>query len=60
MYVGKIPAGVRDSLVRALLGACGGVRSWKRVMDPEKNTPKRFGGVGEGRGVIMCSAGFRV
>lgn len=43
MYVGKIPAGVADALVRQLLGVCGGVRSWKRVMDPESNKAKRFG-----------------
>jgi len=32
-----------DNLVRELLNVCGGVRSWKRVMDPENNQPKRFG-----------------
>ena len=43
VYVGKIPPSVDDDLVRILLDACGDVRSWKRVMDPENNTPKRFG-----------------
>ena len=43
VYVGKIPPSVDDDLVRTLLDACGDVRSWKRVMDPENNTPKRFG-----------------
>ena len=43
VYVGKIPPSVDDALVRKLLDACGEVRSWKRVMDPENNTPKRFG-----------------
>ena len=43
VYVGKIPPNVDDALVRKLLDACGEVRSWKRVMDPENDTPKRFG-----------------
>jgi len=43
VYVGKIPPSVDDALVRKLLDACGEVRSWKRVMDPENDTPKRFG-----------------
>ena len=42
VYVGKIPPSVDDALVRKLLDACGEVRSWKRVMDPENNT-ERFG-----------------
>ena len=43
VYVGKIPAGVGDDLVRRLLEVCGAIKSWKRVMDPESGQPKRFG-----------------
>ena len=65
VYVGKIPAGVADSLVRELLNVCGAVKSWKRVMDPESNTPKRFGfcEFADAEGVLTAMRvldGFRV
>ena len=43
VYVGKIAASVDDALVRSLLDACGGVKSWKPLQDPETQKPKGFG-----------------
>lgn len=43
VYVGKIAASVDDSLIRSLLDACGTVRSWKPLQDPETQKPKGFG-----------------
>ena len=43
LYVGKISPGVDDAVVRALLEACGPLRSWKRVQDPETQKPRPFG-----------------
>ena len=43
VYVGKIAATVDDATIKALLEACGAVRSWKRVTDPETQAPKGFG-----------------
>lgn len=43
LYVGKIAATVDDSTIKRLLEACGPVKSWKRMSDPETNKPKGFG-----------------
>ncbi len=43
LYVGKIAPTVDDSVIRALLEACGPIKSWKRVQDPETQQPKGFG-----------------
>ena len=43
LYVGKIAPTVDDSVIRALLEACGPMKSWKRVQDPETQQPKGFG-----------------
>ncbi|KAJ1481364.1 hypothetical protein T484DRAFT_1625826 [Baffinella frigidus] len=43
LYVGKIPEGLEDESVKALLDNCGTVVSWKRVMDAETKKPKGFG-----------------
>ena len=43
LYVGKIPDGLEDADVKALLDKCGQVLSWKRVMDVETKKPKGFG-----------------
>ena len=43
LYVGKIAPSCDDGMMRALLEACGPVRSWKRVQDPETQAPKGFG-----------------
>ena len=41
-YVGKIAPSLEDSVVRALLEACGPVTSWKRMQDSD-GRPKGFG-----------------
>lgn len=43
VYVGKIANTVDDTVMQALLEACGGVKSWKRQEDPETKQPKGFG-----------------
>ena len=43
LYVGKIAATVDNSVIKALLDACGTVKSWKRVEDTETGKPKPFG-----------------
>ena len=43
VYVGKIPLGVKDETIKALLEKCGTVVSWKRVEDVETKQPKGFG-----------------
>jgi RNA-binding protein 25 len=43
LYIGKIAPSVDDGTLRALLDACGAVRSWKRVQDAETGAPKGFG-----------------
>ena len=43
LYVGKIAPSVDDSVIKALLEACGPVKSWKRVQDPDTKQLKGFG-----------------
>jgi RNA-binding protein 25 len=43
LYVGKISTAVDDSVIRALLEACGKVKSWKPMLDPDTQKPKGFG-----------------
>ena len=43
LYVGKIAASVEEDAMRALLEACGAVKSWKRMTDPSTGQPKGFG-----------------
>ena len=43
VYVGKIAASVDDAVVRSSLDACGTVKSWKPLQDPETQKPKGFG-----------------
>jgi RNA recognition motif. (a.k.a. RRM, RBD, or RNP domain) len=43
VYVGKIALSVDDDVVMALLSACGEIKSWKRMQDPETGKPKGFG-----------------
>jgi RNA-binding protein 25 len=43
VYVGKIAPTVDDTFMRQLLEACGEMRSWKRVEDPETKQAKGFG-----------------
>lgn len=43
LYVGKIPEGVDDALMTALLECCGKVIKWKRSSDPASGKPKGFG-----------------
>lgn len=43
LYVGKIASTVSDDTIQTLLGACGPVKSWKPMQDPETNKSKGFG-----------------
>lgn len=43
LYVGKIAPTVPEEVVRQLLEACGRLRSWKPMKDPETGRPKGFG-----------------
>lgn len=43
LYVGKIAPSIDDNVIKALLEACGPVKSWKRVQDPDTQQPKGFG-----------------
>lgn len=43
LYVGKIALSVEDSVIRSLLEACGPVKSWKPVQDPETQKSKGYG-----------------
>lgn len=43
LYVGKIALTVEDSVIRSLLEACGPVKSWKPVQDPETQKSKGYG-----------------
>lgn len=43
LYVGKIASTVDNKVIKALLDACGTVKSWKRVEDTETGKPKPFG-----------------
>lgn len=43
LYVGKIAATVSDDVIKSLLEACGPVKSWKPMQDPETNKSKGFG-----------------
>lgn len=40
VYVGKIAPTVDDGMVQRLLEACGPVKNWKRMTDPQTNEPK--------------------
>lgn len=42
LYIGKIPLGVKDDLIKPLLSCCGPVESWKRAIDASGNL-KSFG-----------------
>ncbi len=41
--MGKIAPTVDNTVIKALLDACGAVKSWKRVEDTETGKPKPFG-----------------
>ena len=43
LYVGKIASSVSDETIQTLLTACGPVKSWKPMQDPETNKSKGFG-----------------
>ena len=43
LYVGKIASSIGDDVVLKLLEACGPVRSWKRMEDPDTKALKPFG-----------------
>jgi RNA-binding protein 25 len=43
LYVGKIPEGIDDALMVAVLECCGRVSKWKRSSDPSSGKPKGFG-----------------
>ena len=43
LYVGKIAATISDDVIKTLLEACGPVKSWKPMQDPETNKSKGFG-----------------
>ena len=43
LYVGKIAASISDDLIKQLLDACGTVKSWKRMEDPDTKALKPFG-----------------
>lgn len=43
LYVGKIASTVSDETIQTLLAACGPVKSWKPMQDPETNKSKGFG-----------------
>lgn len=43
VWVGKISATVDDSLIRSLLEACGTIKSWKPMKDPDSGKSKGFG-----------------
>ena len=43
LYVGKIASSVSDETIETLLTACGPVKSWKPMQDPETNKSKGFG-----------------
>lgn len=43
LYVGKIAPSISDSLIKELLEACGPVKSWKRMEDPDSKALKAFG-----------------
>lgn len=43
VYVGKISPSVDDNLIKQLLEACGPVKSWKRMEDPDTKAHKPFG-----------------
>lgn len=43
LYVGKIASTVSDETIQTLLEACGPVKSWKPMQDPETNKSKGFG-----------------
>lgn len=43
LYVGKIASTVSDETIQTLLEACGPVKSWKPMQDPQTNTSKGFG-----------------
>ena len=41
--MGKIAASISDQLIKQLLEACGPVKSWKRMEDPDTKQLKPFG-----------------
>lgn len=43
LYVGKIASSVGDDIIKELLEACGPVKSWKRMEDPDTKALKPFG-----------------
>lgn len=43
LYVGRIASAVSDKVVKQLLEACGAVKEWKRMEDPETKALKPFG-----------------
>jgi len=43
LYVGKIASSINDDLIKQLLDACGSVKSWKRMEDPDSKALKPFG-----------------
>jgi RNA recognition motif-containing protein len=43
LYVGKIASSINDDLIKQLLDACGSVKSWKRMEDPDTKALKPFG-----------------
>lgn len=43
LYVGKIAPSVSNELIKQLLEACGTVKEWKRMEDPETKALKPFG-----------------
>lgn len=42
VFLGSIPDGITDELIEHLLGACGNLESWRRMLDPN-SAPKSFG-----------------
>lgn len=42
VFLGSIPDGITDELIEHLLGACGNLESWRRMLDPN-SAPKCFG-----------------
>ncbi len=43
VYVGKIAASVEERVIQQLLEACGSIKSWKLMKDPDSNAHKGFG-----------------
>ena len=43
LYIGKIATSVSEETIQTLLEACGPVKSWKPMQDPETNKSKGFG-----------------